>query len=81
MTLTDTFEFIDLDDPAARDASRCGAKAATLAELRAAGLPALGGVVLPAHAAAGWHAGSPAPAALRRAASPRRLQRPVPPRR
>ncbi len=67
MTMTDTL-LIDLDDPAARDTTRCGGKAAALAELRAAGFPTPPGVVLPADAAAGWPAGDPAPEALRREA-------------
>ena len=38
---------LDLDDPACQDDRQAGGKAASLARARAAGLPALGGVVLP----------------------------------
>ena len=41
-------EVIDLDEPAAVDGSRTGTKAANLAKARSAGLPTLGGFVIPA---------------------------------
>jgi rifampicin phosphotransferase len=57
MTETRT-EIVRFDDPAASDRSVVGAKAAHLAELRAAGFPVPDGVVLPASLLAGWHAGA-----------------------
>jgi rifampicin phosphotransferase len=58
---------LDLDEPAARDPSVVGAKAAGLARARAAGLPALPGVVVPA--ALGSRAAAAALAALADAGS------------
>ena len=65
MTATRT-DIVGLDDPAACERSVVGAKAAHLAELRAAGFAVPDGVVLPADLLAGWRAGAdPSPAVER----------------
>lgn len=60
MTATST-DAVRLDDSAAADPSIVGAKAARLAELRAAGFTVPDGIVLPWSLLETWRAGEPAP--------------------
>jgi phosphoenolpyruvate synthase/pyruvate phosphate dikinase len=58
---------LTLDAPTATDAGAVGAKAAHLAQLRAAGFTVPDAVVLPASLLAGWRSGTTAPAEVQRA--------------
>ena len=66
MTTQTRTDIVRLDEPAATERSVVGAKAAHLAELRAAGFPVPDGAVLPASLLAGWRSGEAPPPEVER---------------